>query len=48
MSKLYIIVHEKVKNIIRQCQTNLHYNPVNDCERELDFIKVILDRLAKR
>lgn len=31
MSKLYIISHEKVKLIIRKCQTNLQYNPINDC-----------------
>jgi hypothetical protein len=31
MSKLYIIAHEKVKLIIRQCQTNLQYDPRQDC-----------------
>lgn len=46
MSKLYIIAHEKVKFIIRKCQTDLTYNPIPDCEKELDFIKMILERLA--
>ncbi len=48
MSKLYIIAHEKVKLIIRKCQTDLLYNPIPDCERELDFIKTILERLAEK
>lgn len=33
MSKLYIVAHEKVKLIIRKCQSDLTYNPLADCER---------------
>lgn len=48
MSKLYIIAHEKVKLIIRKCQTDLSYNPLVDCQKELNFIKTILERLADK
>jgi hypothetical protein len=32
LSKLYIIAHEKVKLIMRKCQTNTQYNPMKDSE----------------
>ena len=48
MSKLYIIAHTKVKTILRKVQSDLQYDPMPDCETALDFIKVILEKLANR
>ena len=48
MSKLYIIAHTRVKTVLRKVQTDLQYDPTNDCEAVLGFIKSILDKLADR
>lgn len=48
MSKLYMIAHARVKAVLRRVQTDLNYDPTDDCARELDFIKDILSKLANR
>ena len=39
MSKLYIIAHTRVKTILRKVQTDLTYDPTDDCESALSFVK---------
>lgn len=34
MSKLFIVANQKVKLIVRKCQTNLQYNPIKDSSIE--------------
>ena len=48
MSKLYVIAHTRVKTILRKVQTDLTYDPTDDCESALLFVKQILERLANR
>lgn len=48
MSKLYIISHTRVKTILRKVQTDLEYDPNEDSEKALDFVKNILAKLADR
>jgi len=44
LSKLYIILHENVRETILKCTINLQYNPTNDCNNHL---KTILDLLKR-
>lgn len=46
LSKLYIIIHEKVRNTIKNCTLDPKYNAHNEVQEHLAFIKNILVRLA--
>ncbi len=45
LSKLYIILHEHVRQTILKCTLNLTYNPVDDCHKHLNTILDLLKRL---
>ena len=48
LSKLYIVVHEKVRTILRKSYIDFTYDPEPDCQEQLEFIKKILDRLDEK
>lgn len=45
LSKLYIILHEHVRQTILKCTLNLTYDPSEDCHRHLNTILDLLKRM---
>ena len=45
LSKLYIILHEHVRQTILKCTLNLAYDPTEDCHSHLNTILDLLKRL---
>lgn len=45
LSKLYIIIHENVRETILKCTVNLKYDPTPECHRHLTTILELLNRI---